>query len=119
MSGERVGVDANVLVYALYQDAPQYRASRAFLQRANDGEVTLCFTSQVLAEFFSIVTSANRVSSPKTSAEAVATADFKDIPRAGGRHRMKDRTVLGWPWRGSAGRTACGRRFRFRECCIG
>ncbi|MGA3328355.1 MAG: type II toxin-antitoxin system VapC family toxin [Terriglobia bacterium] len=71
MPADRIAVDANVLVYALYRDAPQHAASRAFLERAQRGDLTLCFTSQTLAEFFSIVTSARRVSDPRTPQEAV------------------------------------------------
>ena len=41
-----IAVDANVLVYALYRDAPQHAASRAFLARAQRGDLTLCFTSR-------------------------------------------------------------------------
>ena len=70
MPTDPIAVDANVLVYGLYQDAPQYLASRAILDRAARGEVELCFTSQTLAEFFSIVTSARRVSAPRTPEEA-------------------------------------------------
>jgi len=66
-----IAIDANVLVYALYRDAPQHASSRAFLDRAQRGELTLCFTSQTLAEFFSVVTSARRVSAPRTPEEAV------------------------------------------------
>lgn len=75
MSTERVAVDANVLVYALYRDAPQHAACRAFLDRARGGEFTLCLTSQVLAEFFSIVTSAKRVSNPRDPVEAVTAIE--------------------------------------------
>jgi len=71
MSTERVAVDANVLVYAFYRDAPQHAASRAFLERARHGDLTLCLTSQVLAEFVSIVTNPKRVSDPRTPEEAV------------------------------------------------
>ena len=71
MPADRIAVDANVLVYALYRDAPQHATSRACLERAQGGHLTLCFTSQTLAEFFSIVTSARRVSDPKTAQEAV------------------------------------------------
>jgi hypothetical protein len=71
MSADRIAVDANVLVYAFYRDAPQHAASRAFLERAWQGGLALCLTSQVLAEFFSIVTNAKRVSDPRTPEEAV------------------------------------------------
>ncbi len=62
MSTDRVAVDANVLVYAVYRDTAQHVASRALLERGQRGELRLCLTSQVLAEFFSIVTDAKRVS---------------------------------------------------------
>jgi uncharacterized protein len=75
MPADRVAVDANVLVYALYRDAPQQRASRAFLETGRRGEVILCLTSQVLAEFFSIVTSAKRVSNPRTPEDARAVVE--------------------------------------------
>jgi len=45
MSADRVAVDANILVYAVYRDTPQYAASRAWLERAGRGEVELCLTS--------------------------------------------------------------------------
>jgi len=64
-----------VLVYALYRDTPQHVASRAFLERAQRGELILCLTSQVLAEFFSIVTSTRRVSNPRTPEEAVVAIE--------------------------------------------
>ena len=75
MSTDRIAVDANGLVYALYRDTPQHVASRAFLERARRGELTLCLTSQVLAEFFSIVTSVKRVSDPRTAEEATAAIE--------------------------------------------
>jgi predicted nucleic acid-binding protein len=61
MSADRVVVDANILVYAVYRDTPQYAASRAWLERAARGEAEICLTSQVLAEFFAIVTNPKRV----------------------------------------------------------
>jgi predicted nucleic acid-binding protein len=75
MSTDRIAVEANVLVYAFYRDTPQQAASRALLERAQRGELTLCFTSQVLAEFFSIVTSVKRVSKPRAPEEAVAAIE--------------------------------------------
>ncbi len=81
MSADLIVVDANVLVYALYDGAPQHAASRAILERAQRGDLGLCFTSQTLAEFFSIVTSGRRVSSPKTPTEAAeAVQAFISLP---------------------------------------
>nr|WP_294546007.1 TA system VapC family ribonuclease toxin [uncultured Rhodopila sp.] len=71
MSVEPGVVDTNVLVYALDSDAPHHSASRNLLEAARDGSTTLFVTSQVLCEFYSIVTNARRVSRPRTSADAV------------------------------------------------
>jgi predicted nucleic acid-binding protein len=54
-------VDANVLVYAIDADAPQHVVSRALLDVARDSSTTLYVTSQILCEFYSIVTNARRV----------------------------------------------------------
>jgi uncharacterized protein len=83
MPANRIAVDANVMVHALYRDAPQHANSRPFLERAQQGHLTLCFTSQTLAEFFSIVTSAKRVSDARTPKEAVgAIQSILSLPGA-------------------------------------
>lgn len=64
-------VDANVLVYALDADAPQHAAARALLETARDGSTTLYVTSQILCEFYSIVTNVRRVPKPRSSADAL------------------------------------------------
>jgi hypothetical protein len=75
MSADMVAVDANILVYAVYRDTPQHAASRAWLERAARGEVKICLTSQVLAEFFAIVTNPRRVSNPRTPDDAVTAIE--------------------------------------------
>jgi predicted nucleic acid-binding protein len=72
MSVEPGILDANVLVYALDADAPQHAASRALLEAARDASATLYVTSQILCEFYSIVTNARRVPKPRSSADAVS-----------------------------------------------
>jgi predicted nucleic acid-binding protein len=67
MSVERGIVDANVLVYAMDADAPQHAASRALLEAARDPSTTLYVTSQVLCEFYSVVTNARRVPKPRSN----------------------------------------------------
>ena len=57
-------------VYALDADAPQHVPSRALLEAARDGSTTLYVTSQILCEFYSIVTNARRVSKPRTPDDA-------------------------------------------------
>ena len=71
MSVEPGIVDANVLVYAMDADAPQHAASRALLDAGRDASTTLYVTSQVLCEFYSIVTNARRVPNPRSPADAI------------------------------------------------
>jgi predicted nucleic acid-binding protein len=73
MSVEPGIVDTNVLVYALDADAPQHAAARALLEAARDDTATTLFvTSQILCEFYSIVTNPRRVPKPRTGIEALA-----------------------------------------------
>ena len=65
-------IDANVLVYALDADAPQHAASRALLEAARDPSTTLYVSSQILCEFYSIVTNARRVPKPRSPADALS-----------------------------------------------
>jgi predicted nucleic acid-binding protein len=71
MSVEPGIVDANVLVYAMDADAPQHAASRALLDAARDSSTTLYATSQILCEFYSIVTNARRVPRPRSPDDAL------------------------------------------------
>ena len=71
MSIEPGIVDANVLVYAMDADAPQHAASRALLDAARESSTTLYATSQILCEFYSIVTNARRVPKPRTPDDAI------------------------------------------------
>jgi uncharacterized protein len=65
-------MDTNVLVYALDADAPQHAASRALLEASRDGSTTLYVSSQILCEFYSVVTNARRVQRPCSPADALA-----------------------------------------------
>jgi predicted nucleic acid-binding protein len=71
MSVEPGVIDANVLVYAMDADAPQHAASRALLDAARDPSTALYVTSQVLCEFYSIVTNARRVPKPRSPGDAL------------------------------------------------
>jgi len=64
-------VDANVLAYAMNADASQHVASRSLLEAARDPATTLYVTSQILCEFYSIVTNARRVAEACSCAEAL------------------------------------------------
>lgn len=64
-------IDANVLAYALNGDAPQHRVSRPLLEEACDATTRLYVTSQILCEFYSIITNARRFPKASSPAEAV------------------------------------------------
>jgi predicted nucleic acid-binding protein len=64
-------VDSNILVYAMDADAPQHAASRALLEAARDPSATLYVTSQILCEFYSIVTNPRRVPKPRSPDDAL------------------------------------------------
>jgi len=64
-------LDANILAYAVNADAPQHVASRELLEAASDPSVTLYVTSQILCEFYSIITNPRRVSVAASPAEAL------------------------------------------------
>jgi predicted nucleic acid-binding protein len=71
MSVEPGVVDANILVYAVNPDVPQHAASYALLEAARDPAVTLYITSQILCEFYSIITNRKRVAVPISPADAM------------------------------------------------
>jgi predicted nucleic acid-binding protein len=64
-------LDANVLVYALDADASQYNASRTLVEEALHSTTTLYVTSQILCEFYSVVTNAKRVTTACSPGEAL------------------------------------------------
>ena len=64
-------LDANVLVYSIDATAPQHRAARALIDSARDASVTLYVTSQILCEFYSIITNPRRVAAPLSSVDAL------------------------------------------------
>jgi predicted nucleic acid-binding protein len=71
MSVEPGIVDANVLAYATNADAPLHAASRAWLEAARDPSTTLYVTSQVLCEFYSVITNPRRVAAACSPKEAL------------------------------------------------
>jgi predicted nucleic acid-binding protein len=71
MSVEPGVLDANVLAYAVNADAPQHAASRALLDAAGDPSITLYVTSQILCEFYSLITNPRRVARASSSTEAL------------------------------------------------
>jgi toxin-antitoxin system PIN domain toxin len=75
MADDLALLDANILVYALFVDSEHHERCRKLLTRASDRECGFCVTSQVLAEFFSVVTNPKRVSVAKTPEEALAAIE--------------------------------------------
>ena len=74
-------LDANVLAYALNGDAPQHAASLALLEAARDPSVKLYVTSQILCEFYSLITNPRRVPVASSSAEALSIiSDMLALP---------------------------------------
>jgi uncharacterized protein len=65
-------VDTNVLVYALDTAAPQHNAARTLLETARVDIATLYVTSQILCEFYSVMTNPRRVAQPRTADEAMS-----------------------------------------------
>ena len=65
-------LDTNVLAYAVDADAPQHAASRALLEAAGDPSITLYVTSQILCEFYSLITNPRRVRVASSAAEAIS-----------------------------------------------
>jgi hypothetical protein len=68
-------VDTNVLIYSLLQADPHHEASRALIERAQDGAVDLCVTPPVLSEFFSAITNPRQVTTPYSADEALTEID--------------------------------------------
>lgn len=81
MSVEPGILDANILVYAVDADAPQHAACRALIDAARDPAARLYLTSQILCEFYSVITNPRRVAAARSSAEALdALAALLGLP---------------------------------------
>ena len=64
-------LDANILAYAVNADAPRHAASRALLEAARDPSIALYVTSQILCEFYSLITNPRRVAVISSPTEAL------------------------------------------------
>ncbi len=89
-------LDANVLAYAVNADAPQHAASRALLDAATDPTIKLYVTSQILCEFYSVITNPRRVAVPSSPTEALSI--ISAILALSGIHVLPipARAVAGW-----------------------
>ena len=59
------------MVYALDTVAPQHAAARTLLEAARAETAVLYVTSQILCEFYSVITNPRRVARPRTVDEAM------------------------------------------------
>jgi predicted nucleic acid-binding protein len=64
-------LDANVVAYAINADAAQHVAARTLLEAARDPPTSLYVTSQILCEFYSIITNVRRFPKAVSPAEEV------------------------------------------------
>jgi len=72
---EALLLDTNILVYATDGSSPFHAASLAVLDRAQSVDANLCIAPQSLAEFFSLVTNAKRVTAPTSPEDALKTVE--------------------------------------------
>jgi predicted nucleic acid-binding protein len=64
-------VDTNVLVYACNADDPKHAAAQALIASACDPAVGLYVTSQIICEFYSVITNPRRVTLAASSTAAL------------------------------------------------
>src|SRR5947207_7031522 len=64
-------IDANVLTYAMNADDSRHAASCSLLETAREPSETLYVTSQILCEFYSIITNARRFTNACSAAEGL------------------------------------------------
>ncbi len=65
-------VDTNVLVYAINENAKQHNASRKLVEAGLNGEISICFTPQVLSEFFATVTNPKQITKVLSRKNAIS-----------------------------------------------
>lgn len=81
MPADAALLDTNVLIYALDPNSEFHQASRHLLEQARAIDAGLFITSQVLAEFYAVVTDARRVPKARQPAEAlVAIEQILSLP---------------------------------------
>jgi len=89
-------LDANVLAYAINADAPQHAPAGNLLEAARNPSTSLYVTSQILCEFYSIITNVRRF--PKAVSAAEAVRILSTILALPGLHilPMPSQVVAGW-----------------------
>lgn len=76
---ERAVLDTNVLVYAMNAATEQHAACRRLHDRAVAGEIAACVTTQVLFEYFSVVTYAGQVTRMLSPTDALADVEALQV----------------------------------------
>lgn len=67
----RILLDTNILVHAHNKSSPHQKRAGDIIADAMAGKITVCLTSQVIYEFFAVITDPKRVESPMNADEAV------------------------------------------------
>ena len=62
-------IDTNILVYADDPSSPHYAPARSCLEKALKDELKICLSHQILAEYFSVITSSKITHSPLSAKE--------------------------------------------------
>jgi len=79
---ELSGLDTNVLVYADDPSSPNHTKAKSYLEDALKGTQRVCLSPQVLAEYFSVITSPKTVKTPLRVEDAKERLLFLDRTRA-------------------------------------
>jgi predicted nucleic acid-binding protein len=92
-TGEVVALDTNVLVYADDPASPFHPVARRILEEGLLGQRRLCVSPQILAEYFSVITSPKHGPNPLSPEEGAARAGRLARSRRIGRVHPKRGTI--------------------------
>jgi len=79
---ELIGLDTNVLIYADDPSSPNHLKAKSYLEDALRGSLNICLSHQILAEYFSVITSPKTVKSPLRVEDAKERILFLNKTRA-------------------------------------
>lgn len=79
---QQFGIDTNILVYADDSSSPYNLKSKSYLEGALKGDLEICLSHQILAEYFSVITSPKAVRSPLAVEDAEKRVLFLNKTRA-------------------------------------
>jgi predicted nucleic acid-binding protein len=65
-----VGLDTNILVLADDPSSPHHAKAKMILEDAFQGSLQVCISPQILAEYYSVITSSRRMRNPLSITEA-------------------------------------------------